>query len=52
MKVGPHLPDFTWDGGPAALRRRLGEVARQAEQAGTRARHYGEPSLPPTWIAR
>ncbi len=34
MKVGLHIPDFTWDGGPAALRVRLGEVARQAEQAG------------------
>jgi hypothetical protein len=36
MKAGLHLPDFTWDGGPAALRGRLDEVARQAEQAGTR----------------
>src|SRR5580692_3765735 len=34
MKVGLHIPDFTWDGGPAALRGRLGEVAQQAEQAG------------------
>jgi F420-dependent oxidoreductase-like protein len=34
MKVGLHISDFTWDGGPAALRTRLGEVARQAEQAG------------------
>jgi hypothetical protein len=52
MKVSLHLPDFTWDGGSAALRGCLGEVAREAEQAGTRARHYGEPSLPPTWITR
>jgi F420-dependent oxidoreductase-like protein len=34
MRVGLHIPDFTWDGGPAALGVRLGEVARQAEQAG------------------
>jgi F420-dependent oxidoreductase-like protein len=34
MKVGLHIPDFTWDGGAAALRVRLGEVATKAEQAG------------------
>jgi F420-dependent oxidoreductase-like protein len=34
MKVGLHIPDFTWDGGPAALRARLGEVAQRAEQGG------------------
>jgi F420-dependent oxidoreductase-like protein len=34
MKVGLHIPDFTWDGGPAALRVRLRDVAKQAEQAG------------------
>jgi F420-dependent oxidoreductase-like protein len=34
MRVGLHIPDFTWSGGPPALRSRLGEVARQAEQAG------------------
>jgi len=34
MRVGLHIPDFTWNGGPPALRGRLGEVARQAEQAG------------------
>ena len=34
MKVGLHIPDFTWDGGAAALRGRLGEVAVMAEQAG------------------
>jgi F420-dependent oxidoreductase-like protein len=34
MKIGLHIPDFTWDGGPAALRTRLGEVAQRAEQAG------------------
>jgi len=34
MKVGLHIPDFTWDGGPAVLRLRLRDVAQQAEQAG------------------
>jgi F420-dependent oxidoreductase-like protein len=34
MKVGLHIPDFTWDGGPAALRMRLRDVAQQAELAG------------------
>jgi F420-dependent oxidoreductase-like protein len=34
MKVGVHISDFTWDGGPAALGTRLGEVAVAAEQAG------------------
>src|SRR5580658_583642 len=34
MKVGLHIPDFTWDGGPAALAGRLGEVAAAAEQGG------------------
>ena len=34
MKVGLHIPDFTWDSGPAGLRQRLGEVAQRAEQAG------------------
>ncbi len=34
MKVGLHIPDFTWEGGPAALRLRLRDVAQQAEQAG------------------
>src|SRR5215475_3605731 len=34
MKLGLHIPDFTWDSGPAGLRQRLGEVARHAEQAG------------------
>ena len=34
MKVGLHIPDFTWDGGTAGLRVRLGEVAQRAEQAG------------------
>src|SRR6185437_15953734 len=34
MKVGLHIPDFTWEGGPPALRGRLGEIAQGAEQAG------------------
>jgi F420-dependent oxidoreductase-like protein len=34
MKIGLHVSDFTWDGGPAALRERLGQVAVAAEQAG------------------
>ncbi|HEY5456243.1 MAG TPA: LLM class flavin-dependent oxidoreductase, partial [Acidothermaceae bacterium] len=34
MKVGLHIPDFTWEGGPPALRGRLGEIAQDAEQAG------------------
>jgi F420-dependent oxidoreductase-like protein len=34
MKVGLHIPDFTWAGGPSALRGRLGEIAQSAEQAG------------------
>ena len=34
MKIGLHIADFTWPGGPPALRSRLGEVARRADQAG------------------
>jgi hypothetical protein len=34
MRVDLHIPDFTRNGGPPALRSRLGEVALQAEQAG------------------
>jgi F420-dependent oxidoreductase-like protein len=34
MKVGLHIPDFTWEDGPAGLRTRLDEVAATAEQAG------------------
>jgi F420-dependent oxidoreductase-like protein len=34
MKVGLHISDFTWDGGPAELRFRLAEIAQRAEQAG------------------
>ncbi len=34
MKLGLHIADFTWEGGPAALRQRLADVAAGAEQAG------------------
>jgi len=34
MKLGLHIPDFTWPGGPTALAGRLGEVAKLAEQGG------------------
>jgi len=34
MKLGLHIADFTWDGGPAALGQQLGDVAARAEQAG------------------
>ncbi len=34
MRVGFHIPDFTWKGGPADLRVRLAEVAQLAEQGG------------------
>ena len=34
MKVGLHIADFTWEGGPPALRSRLAEVARGADNAG------------------
>ncbi|HEY1628090.1 MAG TPA: LLM class F420-dependent oxidoreductase [Streptosporangiaceae bacterium] len=34
MKVGLHVPDFTWEGGAAELRVRLGQVAAAAEQGG------------------
>ena len=34
MKLGLHISDFTWDGGPVALRDKLGDVASRAEEAG------------------
>jgi F420-dependent oxidoreductase-like protein len=34
MKLGLHISDFTWDGGAADLRFRLGEIARKAEDGG------------------
>jgi alkanesulfonate monooxygenase SsuD/methylene tetrahydromethanopterin reductase-like flavin-dependent oxidoreductase (luciferase family) len=34
MKLGLHISDFTWEGGPPELRVRLAEVAQRAEAAG------------------
>jgi F420-dependent oxidoreductase-like protein len=34
MKLGLHISNFTWDGGPGSLRDNLGDVAARAEQAG------------------
>src|SRR3954453_18634968 len=34
MRLGLHISDFTWDGGPTALRQQLGDVAVRAEQGG------------------
>jgi F420-dependent oxidoreductase-like protein len=34
MKLGLHIADFTWDGGPSRLREQLADVARRAEAAG------------------
>ncbi|WP_270888262.1 LLM class F420-dependent oxidoreductase [Pedococcus sp. 5OH_020] len=34
MKLGLHISDFTWDGGPSALADTLGDVAARAENAG------------------
>lgn len=34
MKVGLHIPDFTWEGGPSRLGKKLGEIAKLAESAG------------------
>ncbi|MDQ1732301.1 MAG: hypothetical protein QOK10_2460 [Pseudonocardiales bacterium] len=34
MKVGLHIPDFTWDSGPSGLRDRLAEIARTADDGG------------------
>jgi F420-dependent oxidoreductase-like protein len=34
MKIGLHIPDFTWQGGDAAIGRTLAEVARTADEAG------------------
>jgi F420-dependent oxidoreductase-like protein len=34
MKLGLHLPDYTWPGGPATLGRDLARVAQAAEEAG------------------
>jgi F420-dependent oxidoreductase-like protein len=34
MKLGLHIADFTWEGGPTAMRKHLGDIAAGAEQAG------------------
>jgi len=34
MKLGLHISDFTWDGGAAELRIKLGEIAQRAEAGG------------------
>lgn len=34
MKLGLHIPDFTWPGGPSRLRIDLAAVAKTAEEAG------------------
>ncbi|HJQ48273.1 MAG TPA: LLM class F420-dependent oxidoreductase [Amycolatopsis sp.] len=34
MKLGLHVPDFTWPGGPVSLGPDLAEVARAADEAG------------------
>lgn len=34
MRIGLHIPNFTWQGGPAALRERLAQVVRTADDAG------------------
>src|ERR1700678_2238898 len=34
MKLGLHISNFTWGGGPAELRGKLGEIAQRAEDAG------------------
>ena len=34
MKLGLHISNFTWGGGPAELRGKLGEIAKRADDAG------------------
>jgi len=34
MKLGLHIPDFTWPGGPPELGVKIGEIARAADDAG------------------
>ena len=34
MRIGLHINNFTWPGGPQALRERLAEVVRTADDAG------------------
>jgi F420-dependent oxidoreductase-like protein len=33
MKIGLHIPTYTWEGAPSAIRPRLAEIARAAEAA-------------------
>ncbi len=34
MRIGLHIPNFTWPGGPAGLRTRLADIVRTADDAG------------------
>ena len=34
MKLGLHVPDFTWPGGPARLRDTLAQIGKTADQGG------------------
>lgn len=34
MKLGLQIPNFTWEGGPPEMGRRLGDIARTADDAG------------------
>jgi len=34
MKIGLHISDFTWEGGPAELASKLAGIARRADEAG------------------
>ncbi len=34
MKIGLQIPNFTWPGGPQAIRSKLAEIARTADEAG------------------
>jgi F420-dependent oxidoreductase-like protein len=34
MKIGLQVPNFTWPGGPAGIRNKLGDIARAADEAG------------------
>jgi F420-dependent oxidoreductase-like protein len=34
MKIGLHIPTYTWEGAPSVIRPRLAEIARAAEAAG------------------
>ena len=43
MKLGLHISDFTWDGGAAELRFKLGEIAKGAEDGGDCGRAGAAP---------